>query len=58
MRSINYNAQVIDKDICNALGCKSLAELEIELSVGKKKIIIAVCKDCLYKFTVNDGGKE
>ena len=52
MRSSNYNAQVIDKGICNALGCESIAELGIELSIGeKKKIIISVCKGCLYKFT-------
>lgn len=54
----NYNTQVIDKGICNAIGCKSFAELEIELSVDKnKKIIISICKDCLDKFTENDGGK-
>lgn len=52
MRSSNYNTQVIDKGICNALDCESFAELEIALSIGKKKkIIISVCKNCLYKFT-------
>ena len=52
MGSNNYNTQVLDKEICNAIGCKSFAEQEIELSVDKKKkIIISVCKNCLYKFT-------
>ena len=52
MRSSDYNTQVIDKGICNALDCESFAELEIPLSIAKKKkIIISVCKDCLYKFT-------
>jgi hypothetical protein len=55
-RDISYRCSDINnkgstnKEICNALGCRLLSEIEIELPIGNNKISISVCKNCLHKF--------
>lgn len=52
-----YNKiQLSNKEICNAVGCKSFADIEIDIPVGDKKIKIFVCKNCTYKFSNTKSG--
>lgn len=50
MHSTYNNIQLSNKEICNAVGCKSFADIEIAIPVGNKKIQIFVCNKCTYKF--------
>jgi hypothetical protein len=52
---LSLKASPLDEDVCEAVGCLANATIWITVKVGQHRTIsLHLCKDCVYKFEVEE----